>query len=146
LDPALASLSHGGFLLFTAPRYFHRGEVCRHSNFNKLQAIARGLWTVTYDHLLDQLIRRHGKQSGTRQMIQVLSLIKLHGHQRVQAAVEQALSLGCSDAAAIRHLVQAVDLAHARSAIADLGVLSRFEAPLPVITDYDGLLGQEVAP
>ncbi len=79
-------------------------------------------------------------------MIQVLSLIKSHGHQRVQAAVEQALSLGCSDAAAIRHLVQAVDLAHARSAIVDLGVLSRFEAPLPVITDYDGLLGQEVAP
>ncbi len=76
----------------------------------------------------------------------MLSLIKSHGHQRVQAAVEQALSLGCSDTAAIRHLVQAVDLTHARSAMVELGALSRFEAPLPVITDYDGLLGQEVAP
>ena len=104
---------------------------------------ARGLWLQNYDRLLDALISRHGKQSGTRQMIQVLSLIKLHGHQRVQAAVEQALSLGCSDAAAIRHLVQAVDLAHARSAMIELGALSRFEAPLPVITDYDRLLGQE---
>ncbi len=104
---------------------------------------ARGLWPQNYDRLLDALISRHGKQSGTRQMIQVLSLIKLHGHQRVQAAVEQALSLGCSDAAAIRHLVQAVDLAHARSAMIELGALSRFEAPLPVITDYDRLLGQE---
>ena len=104
---------------------------------------ARGLWPQNYDRLLDALISRHGKQSGTRQMIQVLSLIKLHGHQRVQAAVEQALSLGCSDAAAIRHLVQAVDLAHARSAMVELGALSRFEAPLPVITDYDRLLGQE---
>jgi hypothetical protein len=28
----------------------------------------------------------------------------------------------------------------------ELGALSRFEAPPPVITDYDGLLGQEVAP
>ncbi len=61
----------------------------------------------------------------------------------VVTAVEQALSLGCSDAAAIRHLVQAVDLAHARSAMIELGALSRFEAPLPVITDYDRLLGQE---
>jgi transposase len=104
---------------------------------------ARGLWPQNYDRLLDALISRHGKQSGTRQMIQVLSLIKLHGHQRVQAAVEQALSLGCSDAAAIRHLVQAVDLAHARSVMVELGALSRFEAPLPVITDYDRLLGQE---
>src|SRR5271166_2650819 len=104
---------------------------------------ARGLWPQNYDRLLDALICRHGKPSGTRQMIQVLSLIKLHGHQRVQAAVEQALSLGCSDAAAIRHLVQAVDLAHARSAMIELGALSRFEAPLPVITDYDRLLGQE---
>jgi hypothetical protein len=104
---------------------------------------ARGLWPQNYDGLLDALISRHGKQSGTRQMIQVLSQIKLHGHQRVQAAVEQALSLGCSDAAAIRHLVQAVDLAHARSAMIELGALARFEAPLPVITDYDRLLGQE---
>ena len=104
---------------------------------------ARGLWPQNYDRLLDALISRHGKQSGTRQMIQVLSLIKLHGHQRVQAAVEQALSLGCSDAAAIRHLVQAVDLAHARNAMIELGALARFEAPLPVITDYDRLLGQE---
>jgi transposase len=104
---------------------------------------ARGLWPQNYDRLLEALISRDGKQSGTRQMIQALSLIKSHGHQRVQAAVEQALSLGCSDAAAIRHLVQAVDLGHARSAMIELGALSRFETPLPMITDYDGLLGQE---
>ena len=91
-------------------------------------------------------IRRHGKQSGTRQMIEVLSLIKQHGHERVRAAVEEAISLGCSDAAAIRHLAGAADLAHARSAIVELGAaLSRFERPLPALTDYDRLLGHEVA-
>jgi len=93
------------------------------------------------------LIRRHGKQSGARQMIEVLSLIKQHGHERVRAAVEEAISLGCSDAAAIRHLAGAADLAHARSAIVELGAaLSRFERPLPALTDYDRLLGREVAP
>ena len=79
-------------------------------------------------------------------MIQVLSLIKPHGHQPVRTAVEEAVSLGCADAAAIRHLVEAADLTHARQAIIELDTLSRFERPLPVLTDYDGLLGQEVAP
>jgi hypothetical protein len=105
----------------------------------------RGLWPQSYDRLWAELIGRHGKQSGTRQMIQIVSLIKEHGHQRVRAAVEQALTLGCSDAAAIRHLAGAADLTHARSTIIELGKLSRFERPLPVMQDYDELLGQEVA-
>src|SRR5215467_11346374 len=104
----------------------------------------RGLWPESYDRLLSELIGRNGKQSGTRQMIQVLNLIKQHGHQRVRAAVEEALSLGCSDVAAIRHLAEAADMVRASSTI-DLGALSRFERPLPVMTDYDGLLGQEAA-
>jgi transposase len=106
----------------------------------------RGLWPESYDRLLAQLIDRHGKASGTRQMIQVLSLIRPHGHTRVRAAVEEAITLGCADAAAVRHLVEAVDLAHARNALIELGELSRFERPVPVMTDYDGLLGQEVTP
>jgi len=106
----------------------------------------RGLWPQSYDRLLDELIRRHGKSSGTRQMIQVLSLIKPHGHERVRAGVEEAITLGCADAAAIRHLVEAADLAHARCDLMELSALARFERPLPVMTDYDGLLGQEVTP
>jgi len=107
---------------------------------------ARGLWPGSYDRLLETLIDRHGKQSGTRQMIQVISLVRQHGHERVRAAVEEALKLGCSDAAAIRHLAEAADLGHARSAIIEIGGLQQFERPLPAITNYDGLLSQEVAP
>ena len=107
---------------------------------------ARGLWPESYDYLLAQLIERHGQPSGTRQMIQVLSLIRAHGHERVRAAVEEAIALGCSDAAAVRHLVEAVNLTHARETLSVLDTLSRFERPLPVLTDYDGLLDQEVAP
>jgi transposase len=106
----------------------------------------RGLWPASYDQLLAQLIDRHGQQSGTRQMVQVLSLIKPHGHPRVRAAVEEAVTLGCVNAAAIRHLVEAVDLTHARDGLGELGALSRFERPAPVMTDYDGLLDQKVAP
>jgi hypothetical protein len=106
----------------------------------------RGLWPESYDRLLDELRRRNGQPSGTRQMIQVLSLIKAHGHERVRAAIEEAIALGCADAAAVRHLVEAADLTHARDALIELDALSRFELPLPVMTDYDGLLGQEVTP
>src|SRR5579864_7419731 len=74
-----------------------------------------------YDRLLEQLIVRHGKQSGTRQMIQVISLVKQYGHQRLRAAIEGAVALGCWDAAAIRHLVQAAELGRERSALIELG-------------------------
>jgi transposase len=105
----------------------------------------RGLWPDSYDRLLAELVSRHGKSSGTRQMVQVLSLIKPHGHQRVRGAIEAALSLGCSDAAAIRHLLQADDLVHAQGTLVEVGALARFERPLPVLTDYDRLLDQEAA-
>ena len=106
----------------------------------------RGWWPPSYDRLLDELIQRHGRQSGTRQMIQLLSLIKQHGHQQIRTAVEEAIALGCADAAAVRHLVEAADLTHALSALVELGALARFERPLPTIIDYDGLLSPEVAP
>ena len=57
---------------------------------------------------------------------------------------KRRIALGCADAAAVRHLVEAVDLTHARNALIELDALSRFERPQPVMTDYDGLLGQEV--
>ena len=60
--------------------------------------------------------------------------------------MEEALALGCVDAAAIRHLVEAADLTHAREALIELDALSRFERPLPVMSDYDGLLSEEVRP
>ena len=66
-------------------------------------------------------------------------------HGRVRVAVEQAMSLGCAEAAAILHLATAEDLVHTRGVLIELGELSRFERPLPVITNYDALLGKEVA-
>ena len=101
----------------------------------------RGLWPQNYDRLLDALISRHGKQSGTRQMIQVLSLIKRHGHQRVRSGGGRSIvALGCPMPRRSGIWWKPSDLTHARSAIIELGALARFEAPLPVITDYDGLL------
>jgi hypothetical protein len=49
--------------------------------------------------------------------------------------------LGCTDAAAVCHLLAAETLAHARPApLVDLGMLSQYERPLPDVNAYDHLL------
>jgi len=59
---------------------------------------------------------------------------KQQGWDRLENAVEQALSLGCSDAAAVRHLLSFGELAHSpvESCEVDSG-LERYQRPLPVM-------------
>lgn len=104
----------------------------------------KGFWTEAFDDLLAQLIRRHGKQNGTKQMIEVIRLVRSYGHTRLRETVEASLALGCYDAAAIRHLLTADELKHEPIGDLFLGELSCFERPLPVMTDYDQLLQGEV--
>ena len=67
----------------------------------------RGRWPESFDRLWQSLRERHGKQAGTREMIELLALGKRHGWDRLKQAVEEALALGCTDAAAVRHLLTA---------------------------------------
>ena len=77
-------------------------------------------------------------------MIQIIMLGRTHGYARLRQAVETALELGCSDPAAVRYLVTADELARVRPEGLDVGALSRYERPLPALTDYNRLLGEEV--
>jgi transposase len=104
----------------------------------------KGLWTKAFDALLEQLIRRHGKQNGTKQMIEVIRMVRPYGHTRLREAIEFSLALGCYDVAAIRHLLTAEELKHERTDSLFFGELSCFERPLPVMTDYDQLLSPGV--
>ena len=65
-----------------------------------------GLWPESFDAMWQALNVRHGKQDGTRQMIDLLKLAKQNGHGRLRAAIEMALATGCTDAAAVQHLFQ----------------------------------------
>ena len=47
-----------------------------------------GLWPASFDRIWEALMERHGKQSGTRQMIDLLKLSQKHGQQKLQEAVE----------------------------------------------------------
>jgi hypothetical protein len=48
---------------------------------------------------------RHGRQNGTRAIVEVIGFGCEHGYDRLEHAIEKALLLGCSDAAAIRYLL-----------------------------------------
>jgi hypothetical protein len=87
----------------------------------------RGRWPESFDRLWLSLQERHGKHPGSREMIELLALGKRHGWERLQQAVKTALALGCTDAAAVRHLLTATEL-------------ERYERPLPQMNEYDQLL------
>lgn len=100
-----------------------------------------GRWPTSYDRLWQALMERQGRQLGTKLMIELLLLGREHGFGQLRVAIEAALELGCSDAAAVRHLLAAETLMHERPApLVELGVLSQYERPLPEVHAYDRLL------
>jgi hypothetical protein len=100
-----------------------------------------GRWPTSYDRLWQALMERQGRQLGTKTMIELLQLGREHGFARLRVAIEAALDLGCTDAAAARHLLVAETLVHERPApLLELGALSRYERPLPEVHTYDDLL------
>lgn len=106
------------------------------------QARRAGCWPASYDQLWQALMDRQGRSAGTKAMIELLQVGRQHTPARLRAAVEQALALGCPDAAAVRHLLVTPTLARATPPpLVDLGVLERFERPLPTVDAYDQLLG-----
>ena len=47
-----------------------------------------GLWPLSFDRIWQALIERHGKQSGTKQMIDLLKLSQKYGQQKLRNAIE----------------------------------------------------------
>jgi transposase len=108
------------------------------------QCRARGLWPASYDALWAHLIDRHGKQAGTRQLIGVLQLARTYGAAALQRSVDAAVQLGCSDQAAVRHLLLTATLDRPRAAPVEIGaVLAQYDRPLPSVAAYDALVSYE---
>jgi hypothetical protein len=99
-----------------------------------------GLWPESFDVIWASLMERHGKSSGTKQMIDLLKLAKHNGQGRLQEAIETALATGCKDAAAVQHLFHAPDLNRIPCEAIDIGSLERYQRPLPLVNEYDQLL------
>jgi len=78
-------------------------------------------------------------------MIELLLLGREQGYESLAKAIAQALEIGCTDAAAVRYLMQSARLTHQPVELLELPKLARYEQPLPIITSYDQLLSQEVS-
>ena len=97
-------------------------------------------WKDSHDRLWQALNARHGRQNGTRLMLEVIGLGREHGYERLENTIERALSLGCSDAEAIRYLLLESRLARPIPEAVHLPELMEYDRPLPDCGDYDRLL------
>ena len=88
-----------------------------------------------------KLDQRHGKGTGTREMISLVRAGLSSGWERLIAAVEEALRLGVTDSAAVMHILNMPDAEQRRRyEIALSEELAQFERALPVMDEYDLLL------
>ena len=99
-----------------------------------------GRWPACYDTLWERLRARHGKQSGTRAMVDAVKMGREFGHDRLAVAVGAAVSAGSADVAAVRYLLTEAGLHKTRPEPIDVGELARYDRPPPNFADYDVLL------
>jgi hypothetical protein len=100
-----------------------------------------GRWPACLDRIWRDLEQRHGKSAGTREMIVLVRAGSVDGWDRLIVAVEEALRLGVSDAAAVLHLLQMPDPEQRRQyQVALAKDLMQFERPMPMMDEYDLLL------
>ena len=106
------------------------------------QAKVAGNFPPLYDRLWEALTQRYGETEGTRQLVEVLLLHRQAPRAQVEAAVTEALRLGCCDAGAIAVLVrhQIADDDAPAPPLTDLGSLSIYERPAGDVANYNALL------
>jgi transposase len=103
---------------------------------------AAGRWPECLDALWRKLETRHGRSGGTREMISLVRAGVSDGWERLIEAVEEALRLGVTDAAAVMHILRMPDPEDRRHYALRLAEeLEQFERPLPAMEEYDLLLG-----
>jgi transposase len=104
-----------------------------------------GRWPTSYDRFWEGLIERLGKAAGTKEMISLLHLGRVHGPAALRTVIETALALGVHDSAAVRHLLMRPQLEHPLVAGVEIGALAIFERALPSLGEYDTLLAGSLA-
>jgi transposase len=107
---------------------------------------AQGRWPACYDELWARLQARQGRQAGTRAMIGLLQLGRVHGYARLASCVAQALACGAADPAAVRYLLTAATLDRQPPGALDVGrPLAAYDRPQPTLERYDELCGRTEA-
>jgi transposase len=105
---------------------------------------AQGRWPACYDELWARLQARQGRQAGTRAMIGLLQLGRVHGYARLASCVAQALACGAADPAAVRYLITAATLERQPPRPLEVGrPLAAYDRPQPSVAHYAQLCAAE---
>lgn len=78
-------------------------------------------------------------------MIGLVQLGRRHGYDKLKDTLDLALEIGCTDAEAIRHLLESSSLRRSPAQLLEpfqLGELAWYERPLPAVNHYDQLVGE----
>ena len=73
-------------------------------------------------------------------MVALIRMGREFGYAKLETSVAQAMELGCTDVAAIRHLLMTDELQHAVVSTVEIGALAAYERPLPTMAEYNQLL------
>jgi hypothetical protein len=107
------------------------------------QAREHSQWPPEYDQLWTALKAAYGEAEGTRQLVEVLMLLRVVEAEDLRLAIGLALEYGCCDPGAVRVLVrQLTESEWGVVPLTHLGPLSRFERPVADLQSYDHLLSQ----
>ncbi len=101
-----------------------------------------GLWPKSLD-VLHTLWQKHlGRHEGTRELVDLILLAPKFGWPSIRSSADRALEFGCTDASAVKCLVTQGGQPTQMTLLSleDLGVLSTFDRPLPIMDGYDQLL------
>jgi hypothetical protein len=92
------------------------------------------------DRIWEQLTERQGRQGGTKAMVTLIRMGREFGYEKLAAAVEQALDLGCEDVAAIRNLLMSDQLQTPSASRLRSGPCPPMNALCPTMIEYDRLI------
>lgn len=155
--PSLIEIEHDGKCVACHQRNYGRGhEILKLEHYldvleKKPGAMAgstpleqwrqAGRWPECLDRIWKKLEERYGKSGGTREMIGLVRVGLSSGWDGLIRAVEEALRLGVTDAAAVLHILHMPDAEERRRyQIALSEELAQFERPQPVMDNYDLLM------
>jgi len=107
---------------------------------------AAGRWPIYLDEFWKDLEQRLGKNRATQEMIVLVRVGLAEGWDRLLVAVQEARRLGVTDPAAVQHILRVPDPeARRRYALRLAEELAEFERPMPLMDEYDMLLGGDMA-
>lgn len=103
---------------------------------------AAGQWPKSLDVLHELWQKRLGRYEGTRELVDLILLAPKYGWAAIRSSADRALEYGCTDASAVKCLLTQSGQPTQMTLLSleDLGVLSKFDRPLPVMDGYDLLL------